>query len=99
MVTCLRITGIGMNALGALVLAWRVKGILDTLVLAQHANDINFRLIIDILNGQQQQSPLVVGMNEQAERSQKQGIWLLVIGFLFIGVGNILVGLSWYLEP
>lgn len=99
MVTCLRIAGIGMNALGALVLAWRVKGILDTLVLTQHANDLNFRLVIDILNGQQQKVPLVVGMNKQAERSQKQGIWLLVIGFLLIGVGNILVGLSWYLEP
>ena len=50
MTTYLRITGIALNALGALLLAWRVKGILDTLVLAQHANDITFRLLKDILN-------------------------------------------------
>lgn len=98
MAVWLRIIGISMNAIGALVLAWRVKGILDTLVMAQHANDINFRLIIDLLNGQQQQLPLTVGMNEQVEKKQKQGIWLLVFGFLLIGLGNVLVGLSWYLE-
>lgn len=99
MTSWVRITGIGLNALGALVLAWRVKGILDTLIMAQHANDINFRLMIDIHNGQRQPEPLVVGMNEQAESAQKRGIWFLVLGFLLIGVGNILVGFSWYLEP
>lgn len=98
MAVLLRILGISLNAIGALVLAWRVKGILDTLVMAQHANDINFRLIIDLLNGQQQQLPLTVGMNEQVERKQKQGILLLVSGFLLISLGNVLVGLSWYLE-
>lgn len=98
MTSWIRITGIGLNALGALVLAWRVKGILDTLVMAQHANDINFRLMIDILNGQRQQESLIVGMNEQAKKSQKRGIWLLVLGFVLIAIGNILVGLSWYLE-
>ncbi len=87
-----------MNAVGALVLAWRVKGILDALVLAQHANDMNFRLVIGILNGERQRIPLTVGMNEQVERQQKQGIWLLVFGFSLIGVGNILVGLSWFME-
>lgn len=87
-----------MNAFGALVLAWRVKSILDTVVMAQHSNDINFRLIIDILNGQKQQLPLTVGMNDQVEKQQKRGIWLLVLGFVLIGIGNMLVGLSWYLE-
>ena len=98
MIIWLRIIGISMSTIGALVLAWRVKGILDTLVMAQHANDINFRLIIDLLNGVQQQLPLTVGMNEQVEKKQKQGIWLLVFGFVLIAVGNVFVGLSWYLE-
>ena len=99
MATYLRIIGISLNALGALVLAWRVKGILDTLVLAQHANDINFRLLIGILNNEEQEIPLTIGMNEQVEKQQKRGIWLLVFGFILIGAGNILVGVSWYLEP
>lgn len=95
----LRVIGIALNAIGALILAWRVKSILDTLVFAQHANDINFRLIIDILNNEKQNEPIIVGMNEQVENQQKRGIWLLVFGFLLIGIGNILVGASWYLEP
>jgi len=67
-------------------------------VLAQHENDINFHLIIDLLNGEKQQLPLTIGMNEQVEKQQKRGIWFLVFGFLLIGAGNLLVGLSWYLD-
>ena len=92
-------TGIGLNALGAIILAIRVKGILDTLVLAQEANDANFRLLIGILNSEGQPGPLVVGMNEQVARKQRRGVWLLVAGFACIALGNILVGLSWYLQP
>jgi hypothetical protein len=98
MATWLRIIGIALNAIGSIILAIRVKGILDTLVTAQEANDVNFRLLIDILNGQQQTVPLVVGMNEQVTRKQKAGIWLLVAGFGCLAVGNILVGASWYLD-
>ena len=98
MVTWLRIGGIALSAIGALLLAWRVKGILDTMVMAHQAADINARLIIDILNGQIQTNPLVVGMDDHVVRSQKAGIWLLVAGFICIAIGNGLVGLSWYLE-
>ena len=98
MATWLRIVGIALNALGAIILAVRVKGIMDTLVMAQEANDINFRLLIGILNNEKQTSPLVVGMNEHVTRKQKAGIWLLVAGFSCIAVGNVLVGASWYVE-
>jgi len=94
----LRILGIALNALGAIVLAIRVKRLMDTLVLAQEANDANFRTVIGHLNGQPQTVPLVVDMNEQAVGQQKRGIWLLVAGFLCIAAGNALVGLSWFLE-
>lgn len=98
MATWLRIAGIALNAFGAIILAVRVKGILDTLTLAQQANDVNFRLLIDVMNGQPQSTPLVVGMDEQVIRKQKAGVWFLVIGFGCIAVGNMLVGASWYLE-
>ena len=90
--------GIALNALGAIILAIRVKGILDTLVMAQEANDINFRLLIDILNKAKQVAPIVVGMDAQVARKQKAGIWFLVAGFSCIALGNVLVGTSWYLE-
>ena len=94
----LRIAGIGLNAIGAVILAWRVKGILDVMVAAHQATDVNIRLVIDILNAQRQTVPLVVGMDEQVARKQKAGIWLLVLGFACIAIGNILVGASWYLD-
>lgn len=94
----LRILGVALNALGALILAWRVKGILDALVAAQHANDTNFRLLIDVLNGERQAVPLVVGMNDQVERKQRRGTYLLVVGFALIAIGNILVGISLYVH-
>ena len=34
MVVWLRIAGIGLNAIGAIILAWRVKGSLDMMVAA-----------------------------------------------------------------
>lgn len=98
MATWLRIIGISLNAIGAIVLAVRVKSIVDALVMAQEANDLNFRILMDLLNGQSQKAPLVVGMNEQAARQQKAGAWLLVVGFSAIAVGNALVGLSWYID-
>lgn len=98
MVAWLRIAGIGLNAIGAIILAWRVKGILDMMVAAHQATDVNIRLLMDILAGQRQKVPLIVGMDEQVARKQKAGIWLLVIGFACIAIGNVLVGVSWYLE-
>lgn len=98
MVVWLRIAGIGLNAIGAIILAWRVKGILDMMVAAHQATDVNIRLLMDILAGQQQVVPLIVGMDEQVARKQKAGIWLLIIGFACIAIGNVLVGVSWYLE-
>ena len=91
----MRILGTLLSAIGALVLAWRVKSILDMLVLAQHANDINFRTLSDVINrvGDQRQG-IIVGMNEQVERQQKRGIWLLVIGFMLIAIGSILNAIS-----
>lgn len=93
----LRIAGIALSAMGAIILAWRVRGILNTMVTAQEANDLNFRIMMEILSGQPQRVPLIVGMNEQVTRKQKRGVWLLVIGFVCIAIGNALVGASWYI--
>lgn len=98
MVSWLRIGGIGLNALGALILAWRVKGILDTMTLAHQAYDSNTRIIMDLLSGQPQTLPITVGMDKQVVKQQKRGAWHLVAGFVCIAVGNMLIGVSWYIE-
>ena len=87
-----------MNAIGALLLAWRVKNILDTLVEAQEFNDINIQAIISILKKENSNVPLIYGMASNVKNEQKKGILLLVFGFILIAIGNILVGLSWYFE-
>lgn len=98
MTSILRILGIIINALAACVLAWRVKSILDMLIIAQNANDINFRVLIELLNGNNLKQPIITGMNKQVEKQQKQGVWLLVIGFSLMAIGNVLIGLSWYFD-
>ncbi len=69
------------------------------LVLAQHANDINFRNLSAAINrvGNASQG-IIVGMNEQVEMQQKRGIWLLVIGFSLIAIGSILNAISLMIE-
>jgi len=95
----LKIIGTLLSALGALVLAWRVKIILDALLQAQKANDINFRILGDVVNnvGPRTQN-IIVGMDAQVERQQQRGTYLLVIGFLLIAVGSILNAISLMIE-
>ncbi len=94
----LKIVGSSLSAVGALVLALRVKNILDSLVLAQSANEINTQVILDALNRRKQIAPVLLGTNDQVEKEQKKGTKLLVFGFLLIAIGNSLVGISIYLE-
>jgi len=99
MIKYLRITGIALNAIGALILAWRVKGIIEAIITAQHANDHNFREMIKVMSGKEQDHPFAVGFNSHVEKKQEMGVKLLVVGFGCIALGNILIGASWYFEP
>jgi len=66
------------------------------LVEAQKTNDINFELLLDIIEGKQQKAPITLGMDQQVEKQQKRGIKLLVTGFGLIAIGNVVVGISLY---
>ena len=76
-------------AAGSLMLAWRVKTLLDTLMMAQRGADTNFRSITEFLAGQQAELP-VIGFQQHVERSQKLGVWLLVLGFVIVGSSGLL---------
>jgi len=75
---------------GSLLLAWRVKSILDSLILAQSGADTNFRSITAFLAGQNPQLPMLVGFDQHVARSQRCGVWLLVVGFGLIAAGGFL---------
>jgi hypothetical protein len=96
--TWLRIVGIGINVLGAVILALRVKELLDVMIQTQESHELNFRILVDKLNGDKQVAPMIFGMTEHVARAQKRGIWLLVFGFTLLAVGNGLVAMSWYVE-
>lgn len=98
METCLRIVGIGINVVGAVTLAFRVKQLLDVIIQTQESHEFNFKILVDKLNGNQQVVPIIFGMTEHVARAQKRGIWLLVLGFTLLAVGNSLVALSWYIN-
>jgi hypothetical protein len=78
-----------LMAAGSLMLAWRVKTLLDTLMMAQRGADTNFRSITEFLTGQQAELP-VIGFQQHVERSQKLGVWLLVLGFVMVGSSGLL---------
>lgn len=94
----LRIIGVMLNAAGAILLAWRMKWILDSMVVAHEAADLNARILMQLLEGRPQGVPLVFGMSEHVAKKQRSSIWLLVIGFGCIAVGNALIAVSWYLD-
>lgn len=85
----LKILGPLLTAVGSLLLAWRVKKILDSVVLAQSAAETNFFSLHAFLANKTPTLKIVGGLDQHVERSQRFGIWLLVTGFLLIGAGAL----------
>jgi len=85
-----------LMAAGSLMLAWRVKSLLDVLILAQLGSETNFRSITEFLTGRQSELPVLVGFDQHVSRRRQLGVWLLVVGFLLIGASGLLnVYLLW----
>jgi len=79
-----------LMAVGSLMLAWRVKSLLDVLILAQLGTEANFKSINEYLSDRQTDLPTLVGFDHHVSRSRRLGVWLLVIGFLLIGASGLL---------
>jgi hypothetical protein len=86
----LKVLGPLLTGAGSLLLAWRVKKILDGLVIAQVAAQENFQSLAAFLGNQTQDLKLIGGLDTNAERSHRFGIFLLVIGFLLIAAGGFI---------
>jgi len=79
-----------LMAAGSLMLAWRMKYLLDVLMRAQLGAETHFRSITEFLAGRQTELPTLVGFNQHVARTQKIGVWLSVLGFVMIGVSGLL---------
>jgi hypothetical protein len=79
-----------MTAAGSLILAIRVKTIIDQLAFAQRGADTNFRSLTEFLAGRSADLPMLVGFDQRVQRSVRLGAWLLVLGFALIAGGAIL---------
>lgn len=79
-----------LTAAGSLMLAWRGKKLIDSLLLAQTAADVNILSISGFLANKLQHLPIVTGTDEHIRRSQNLGAWLLALGFLLIAAGALL---------
>ena len=53
-----------LMAVGSLILAWRVKSLLDVLILAQLGTEANFRSINEYLADRQADLPMLVGFDQ-----------------------------------
>ena len=78
-----------LMAAGSLMLAWRVKALIDVLMMAQRGAETNFRSITEFLAGQQTELPMI-GFQQHVERSQRLGVWLMVVGFVMVGSSGLL---------
>jgi hypothetical protein len=77
-------------ATGSLMLAWRVKFLLDALMRAQLSAETHFRSIAEFLAGRQTELPTPVGFNQHVARTQKIGVWPSVLGLVMIGASGLL---------
>jgi hypothetical protein len=79
-----------LMAAGSLMLAWRVRSLIDALMMAQRGAETNFRSITEFLAGRQTDLPMLIGLDQHVARSQQLGVCLLVLGFVMIGASGLL---------
>lgn len=91
-VDSLRVAAAVSSVAGSGLLAWRVKRILDALTLVAGAHEVNIQQLMpnhrgDIYN---------LG-NSTAHVERAKGTWLLVVGFLLLGLSGALNLLALFL--
>lgn len=78
----LRILAAISSVAGSVLLAWRVKGILEALSLVAQAHEANIAQLM------RPGGNIVHFGNSTAHVERAKGMWLLVIGFLLLGVSG-----------
>jgi hypothetical protein len=95
----LHIIGIALNFAGSILLAFRVKIILDELVMAVQFLDMNNKFKAERAKGNLLMPNIVItGHSENVVCAQKSGVWLLVLGFSLQGAGSAAFALEYLMK-
>jgi hypothetical protein len=87
----LKVAGTGLTGSGSLILAWRVKSIIQWVVYSVVAHEESLDQVSRVLSGQQQTGPIIKGVPKHLlTYLDSAGFYLLVAGFICVGVGMIL---------
>lgn len=91
--------GTSLTVIGSIVLAWRVKIILDWVHYSIVAHEASLIAIVEKIERRQQFFPVITGTNIHLSNAiNVTGTKLLVLGFVLIGLGIAVQLLSIYLK-
>ncbi len=95
--TWLKIVGALSTAIGSILLAWRVKAILEWVVYGLLAHEQSLTQVRRILNNEPQTRPMVEGVTTHLlDTESKLGVILLIAGFLFLAAGMLATAASFF---
>lgn len=96
-ITWLKIIGAVFTASGSIVLAWRVKAILEWVKYCLVAHEVSIQQLILVTNGQPQTQPAIRGsIVHLLSVEDKFGFILLVIGFFMLAIGMLCNAVSYF---
>lgn len=91
----LKVIGMFLSGLGSILLAWRVKSILEWVVYCLVAHEQSIEQLIRIAENKNQTKPTITGTPIHLLKIQDRiGFVLLVVGFLSLGLGLLLNAFS-----
>lgn len=88
--TWLKLVGALSVGISSFLLAWRVKTILKWVVYCLVAHEQSIEQLATLSDNQHQTQPIIGGVTKQLlDIESKLGLTLLVVGFLFLGIGML----------
>jgi len=69
-----------LMAAGSIILAWRVKSLIDVLMMAQRGAETNFKSLTEFLAGRQDELPTLIGLISMwtVAKNSASGFWFSV---------------------
>lgn len=95
--TWLKIIGTLSVGFGSILLAWRVRAILQWVVYCLVAHEESIKQLYKLADNQQQTKPIIGGITKHLlDIENKIGLVLLVVGFVLLGIGMFSNAVSYF---
>lgn len=93
----IKVSGAATTAAGSILLAWRVKAILQWVVYCLVAHEQSISQLRKLASNQSQDKPIIESVTKHLlDIESKLGIVLLVLGFLLLGIGMLCQLVSYF---